>query len=620
MAIPSLAGIMPATPAVPGIRFESGNPFLEGYAQTDRLMNQQAEEARARQRAEQLLWQFEQLREKAMTARAIDDAAREAFGAAGMPMPTGMPSPTPPAAGGAVPVPEPGPIAGPRDTSYTTAPVADRTIDPSFDPVRYQERLIAMESGGNPTARNPRSSATGLGQFIDSTWLAVAPVVAQRLGQDLTGMPREQVLALRNDPEWSKAAIQVYAEQNRTQMERALGHKVGEGHLGLAHGFGAQGAVGVLQADPATVADQHFPPKVIDANPHLRGKTLADIMRQYGITVPNAPGANPEVMGRVPTPEQQAASDRMAATPPGQEAQGFDWRRETTAQPGATSGGIDALFQRYTNPAMQDYRRRLAGIPGAGAELMKSYTSEFGDRDKFGIQAFEFAAKGQPDMARMVAQAAGLNIDPRVFTNRDLSGKAFEVLKTLAGQDPAYVAKVMQQVMRGVPMAQAMEAAGAPKSWREQYYGGRTGGSAAAPFQFINRSDGALVRVNKATGQHEVVIEPGRPEQARARAANAAAAAVKNGAIQPQQMPIFMSIMERALMGDQEALRELETVLGPAAPPADPRSVWERTAPGFLGGQPAPTPPPPPRLGQPAAPLATPPAAAPQANDPLGLR
>lgn len=489
MAIPSLAGIMPATPAVPGIRFDSSNPFLEGYTATDRLMNQQAEEQRAKERAARLMWEFEQLREKAMTARAIDDAARGAFGAAGMPMPAGMPSPMPPAAGGAVPVPEPGPIAGPRDTSYTTAPVADRTIDPSFDPVRYQERLIAMESGGNPTARNPRSTATGLGQFIDSTWLAVAPVVAQRLGQDLTGMPREQVLALRNDPEWSKAAIQVYAEQNRAQMERALGHKVGEGHLGLAHGFGAQGAVGVLQADPATAADQHFPPKVIDANPHLRGKTLADIMRQYGITVPNAPGANPEVMGRVATPEQQAAMAPVRNSPAGRALETHDWRRETTAQPvggvegiaqrrgltlanatGANPGqamgtetGIDGLFQRYTNPAMQDYRRRLAGIPGAGAELMKSYSGEWTARDEMGIKAFEAAAKGMPDMAQYFAQQAGLRIDPRVFENRDMSARAFDVLKSMAGQDPAYVAGVMKGVLQGQPIAQAWAAAGTPQ-------------------------------------------------------------------------------------------------------------------------------------------------------------
>ena len=31
--------------------------------------------------------------------------------------------------------------------------------------------IVRVESGGNARARNPLSSATGLGQFISSTWL-----------------------------------------------------------------------------------------------------------------------------------------------------------------------------------------------------------------------------------------------------------------------------------------------------------------------------------------------------------------------------------------------------------------------------------------------------------------
>jgi hypothetical protein len=33
------------------------------------------------------------------------------------------------------------------------------------------ERIIGVESNGNPNAKNKRSSATGLGQFLDETWL-----------------------------------------------------------------------------------------------------------------------------------------------------------------------------------------------------------------------------------------------------------------------------------------------------------------------------------------------------------------------------------------------------------------------------------------------------------------
>ena len=33
------------------------------------------------------------------------------------------------------------------------------------------ERIIGVESDGDPNVRNKRSSATGLGQFLDETWL-----------------------------------------------------------------------------------------------------------------------------------------------------------------------------------------------------------------------------------------------------------------------------------------------------------------------------------------------------------------------------------------------------------------------------------------------------------------
>src|SRR5689334_21946280 len=33
------------------------------------------------------------------------------------------------------------------------------------------ERIVQVESGGDPNAKNPRSTATGAAQFIDATWL-----------------------------------------------------------------------------------------------------------------------------------------------------------------------------------------------------------------------------------------------------------------------------------------------------------------------------------------------------------------------------------------------------------------------------------------------------------------
>jgi hypothetical protein len=49
--------------------------------------------------------------------------------------------------------------------SQREEPTAASTVD------AVVERIIGVESGGDPNAKNKRSSATGLGQFLDETWL-----------------------------------------------------------------------------------------------------------------------------------------------------------------------------------------------------------------------------------------------------------------------------------------------------------------------------------------------------------------------------------------------------------------------------------------------------------------
>jgi len=61
-----------------------------------------------------------------------------------------------------------------------------------------------IESGGNATAQNPRSSAFGANQFIASTWNEFA-----RANPDLfRGMSQEEILASRSNPELSAQATQ----------------------------------------------------------------------------------------------------------------------------------------------------------------------------------------------------------------------------------------------------------------------------------------------------------------------------------------------------------------------------------------------------------------------------
>lgn len=82
----------------------------------------------------------------------------------------------------------------------------------------YADNVVSAESGGDPDARNARSSAAGAGQFIDGTWLDLIA----RHRPDLTeGRSRGEILALRDDPDRSKAMVDAYAADNAGALTSA---------------------------------------------------------------------------------------------------------------------------------------------------------------------------------------------------------------------------------------------------------------------------------------------------------------------------------------------------------------------------------------------------------------
>lgn len=135
------------------------------------------------------------------------------------------------------------------------------------------DQIIGVESGGNPNARNPRSSATGAGQFIDATWL---DMIARNRPDLMQGRSREQILALRTDPALSKEMTQAYATQNGQALSSA-GLPVTPGTTYLAHFAGPKGAVSVLKADPSASVGSVLGEAAVKANPHLAGMTVADL-------------------------------------------------------------------------------------------------------------------------------------------------------------------------------------------------------------------------------------------------------------------------------------------------------------------------------------------------------
>lgn len=169
---------------------------------------------------------------------------------------------------------------GPRRGSGPAASGAGRTAGGSAAPAGATQsltggdavehlvnRIIQIESAGRADARNPLSTATGLGQFIESTWLRMMRTYRPDLSATLS---RAELLALRTDPDISREMVLNLAREGESYL-RARGHQITAGRLYLAHFLGMDGAHVALSADPATDLLTLFGPGVINANPFLRG-------------------------------------------------------------------------------------------------------------------------------------------------------------------------------------------------------------------------------------------------------------------------------------------------------------------------------------------------------------
>lgn len=170
------------------------------------------------------------------------------------------------------------------------------------------DQIIHVESGGNASAKNPLSSATGLGQFIEGTWLRMM----KQYRPDLAGsMSREDLLALRNDPTLSREMVTALAREGEAYL-KARGHQITAGRLYLCHFLGAEGANIVLNAQDSQLVGDVMGGGVIGANPFLKGRTIAYVKEWAELKMNKkfrGGGANnPAVM---PTPPELLAYQKV---------------------------------------------------------------------------------------------------------------------------------------------------------------------------------------------------------------------------------------------------------------------------------------------------------------------
>jgi hypothetical protein len=112
------------------------------------------------------------------------------------------------------------------------------------------------ESGLNPAARAATSSASGLFQFTDATWLATVARHGERHGlgwaadalkAGASGAVKQTILSLRHNADVAATMAAEFTRDNAVKLEGALGRAAGAADLYLAAFFGAGGAIRFLK-------------------------------------------------------------------------------------------------------------------------------------------------------------------------------------------------------------------------------------------------------------------------------------------------------------------------------------------------------------------------------------
>jgi len=130
----------------------------------------------------------------------------------------------------------------------------------------YLFNQARSESGLNPNAQAQSSSAGGLFQFIDQSWLGAVKTYGAKHGlgwaaQAITrrsdgrwkvdGAVRDQVMALKTHPEASALMAAEFASDNAQGLQSSLGRAPRPADLYFAHFLGLEGATKFLKAADA---------------------------------------------------------------------------------------------------------------------------------------------------------------------------------------------------------------------------------------------------------------------------------------------------------------------------------------------------------------------------------
>ena len=248
----------------------------------------------------------------------------------------------------------------------------------------YLLATARRESALDPAAKAGTSTATGLFQFIEQTWLGVMKSAGPKLGLQAQAdaitrqadgtyavadsTQRQAILDLRRDPRISATLAGALTQRNGEALGAALGREPTAGDLYAAHVLGAKGAAALIataRAFPERAAALDLPDAAA-ANRALfydrtgRARTAAELYATLSAAAQGAAATDLTALRQEGAPPVQAASAYAATAT-------------------AFGGGADlrSLFQTDRRGPVPDATARLWQGRGAGQPPQHAAPSYF---------------------------------------------------------------------------------------------------------------------------------------------------------------------------------------------------------------------------------------------------
>lgn len=178
-------------------------------------------------------------------------------------------------------------------------------------------RIIGYESKNNPIAKNKKSTAEGLGQFIDSTWF----YMVRKYRPDIAnGKTNAQLKALKRDPALSREMTTRYIEENAALLKKH-GFPVNVRNLYVMHFLGSGEGPKLLRADPNQPVSSFISAQSINANKTvLSGKTAQQVLDWAARAMKVGKGGGGTSYVSIPTGDPVAMEKAIRQLPKNQQA------------------------------------------------------------------------------------------------------------------------------------------------------------------------------------------------------------------------------------------------------------------------------------------------------------